>query len=249
MQRAGADRGLELVAGALGDDLAVVDNRDAVGELVGLVQVLGGQQHGGARGHQRAHDLPNLVAAARVQTGGGFVEEDQLGGDHDAGRDVDPPPHATGIGLHLPSASFGQTERVEQLGRPRLGRRPRVAPQPGEQHEVVHARQVFVDRCELAGHAHSAAHRVGLGDDVVTEHPCAAVGRPQQRRQHADGGGLAGAVGSKYAVDEARRNPQVQTVHRPRVPKCLTRPLASIARPVPACMLLLLAEKGWLSRE
>ncbi|MDH6626516.1 hypothetical protein M2271_004333 [Streptomyces sp. LBL] len=35
---------LELVRRAVGDDPAGVDDRDPVGELVGLLQVLGGQQ-------------------------------------------------------------------------------------------------------------------------------------------------------------------------------------------------------------
>ena len=43
-----ADRGLELVGRALRDLTAAVDDRDAVGELVGLVEVLSGQQHGAA---------------------------------------------------------------------------------------------------------------------------------------------------------------------------------------------------------
>ena len=39
-----ADLGLELVGGAAGDDLAVVDDRDRVGQLVGLLEVLGREQ-------------------------------------------------------------------------------------------------------------------------------------------------------------------------------------------------------------
>ena len=39
-----ADLALELVRGAPGDDLAVVDHGDGVGQLVGFLQVLGGQQ-------------------------------------------------------------------------------------------------------------------------------------------------------------------------------------------------------------
>ena len=39
-----ADLRLELVGGAAGDDLAVVDDGDRVGQLVGLLEVLGRQQ-------------------------------------------------------------------------------------------------------------------------------------------------------------------------------------------------------------
>ena len=48
VQRARADRGLELARRALGDHLAVVDHGDPVGELVGLVEVLGAEQDRGA---------------------------------------------------------------------------------------------------------------------------------------------------------------------------------------------------------
>ena len=51
VQRAGADGGLELARRALGDHLAVVDDGDAVGELVRLVEVLGAEQDRGALGH------------------------------------------------------------------------------------------------------------------------------------------------------------------------------------------------------
>ena len=44
VQRAGADRRLELAGRALGDHLAVVDHGDPVGELVGLVEVLRAEQ-------------------------------------------------------------------------------------------------------------------------------------------------------------------------------------------------------------
>ena len=41
---AARDAPLELLRGALGDDPAVVEDRDPVGELVGLVEVLGGEE-------------------------------------------------------------------------------------------------------------------------------------------------------------------------------------------------------------
>ena len=43
-----ADLGLERVRRALGDDPAAVDDPDAVGELVGLLEVLGGEEDGRA---------------------------------------------------------------------------------------------------------------------------------------------------------------------------------------------------------
>ena len=96
LQRGGADRGLELVGGAVGDDEAVVDHRDAVGQLVRLVEVLGCQQHGGAVGDESADGVPHLGAGARVESGGRLVEEQQGWGVDEACREVEASTHAAG---------------------------------------------------------------------------------------------------------------------------------------------------------
>jgi hypothetical protein len=44
--------------GAMGDDPPVIDDRHLAGELVGLVQVLRGEQHVGAVSDQVAYCLP-----------------------------------------------------------------------------------------------------------------------------------------------------------------------------------------------
>jgi hypothetical protein len=55
------------------------------GELVGLVEILGGEQHDRAPGDEDPHDVPHLVAAVRVEAGRGLVEVQQVGCDDDAG--------------------------------------------------------------------------------------------------------------------------------------------------------------------
>jgi hypothetical protein len=72
---AAGDAALELVRGALGDQAAAVEQGDTVGELVGLLQVLGGQEDGDPAGHQLADELPHAAAAAGVQAGGRLVQE------------------------------------------------------------------------------------------------------------------------------------------------------------------------------
>ena len=90
--------------------------------------------------HERPDDVPDLVAAARVQPGGRLVEEQQVGRDDDAGGDVQPPPHAAGVRLDQPAGRLGQVERAEQLVGPRRARRAVVAEQPAEQDEVLERR-------------------------------------------------------------------------------------------------------------
>ena len=57
-----ADAVLQLVRRALGDHLAVVDHGDAVGEAVGLVEVLGGEQHGRSRPRRAPRSSPTARA-------------------------------------------------------------------------------------------------------------------------------------------------------------------------------------------
>src|SRR5918994_5025999 len=70
-----ANRGLELAGGALGDDFAAVDDGDPVGKLIGLIEVLRGQEHRRTTRDQRPDDVPYLVAAARVQACSRLVEK------------------------------------------------------------------------------------------------------------------------------------------------------------------------------
>jgi hypothetical protein len=56
------DLRLELVGGTLGDDPATVEHGD-VGQLVRFLQVLGGEEDGGATGDQGAHRVPHGAAA------------------------------------------------------------------------------------------------------------------------------------------------------------------------------------------
>jgi hypothetical protein len=181
-------------------------------ELVGLVEVLSAQQDRRPLRRQRAHDVPHLVARARVQARGGLVEEQQLGRDDDARGDVEPTPHAARVVLDQAAGGVGQAEGLEQLGRARLRLGAAQAEQPREQDEVLPACQVLVDRGQLAREADDAAHVIGLANDVVPEHARRPGVRAQQRGQHLDGGRLAGAVRPEDAVDRAAGDREIDAV-------------------------------------
>ena len=72
------------------DDLALVDHADAVGHLLGFLDVVRGQDDGDAGGAQPAHHLPHVLAQLDVDAGGRLVEEQdarlvrQRLGDHHA---------------------------------------------------------------------------------------------------------------------------------------------------------------------
>jgi len=97
-----ADRGWHAVTaaeglgGAIGDDTAGGDHRDPVGEVLGLVHVVGGEKDGLAQGPQAGDDLPGGAPGGGVKAGGGLVEEDELRVADQGEGEVQPPPLAAG---------------------------------------------------------------------------------------------------------------------------------------------------------
>ncbi len=85
--------------------------------------------------------------------------------------------------------------------------------QPAEQPEVLAARQVLVDRRVLTGDADELAHCVALVAHVVAEDPRLAAIDRQQRRQHLQHRGLAGAVRTEHAEDLTLHDGEVDRVH------------------------------------
>ena len=69
---------LNLARRAHGDDAAFVDDGHAVAELLGLFDVVGGQQDGALLAAQVLHQLVDFQARLRVEAGGGLVEEQHL---------------------------------------------------------------------------------------------------------------------------------------------------------------------------
>ena len=58
-----------------GDDLTVVDNREAITKALGFIHVVRGQQNGPAGTLELTNDVPKLAAALRIESGGGLIEE------------------------------------------------------------------------------------------------------------------------------------------------------------------------------
>ena len=107
---------LEFFGGALDDDPAVVDDREPVSQLVGLLQIVRGEQHGHLLCRRQPLDLaPHVGAGLGIEAGGRFVQEQHARAVHQADRDVELAGHPTGVGLGEPVGIVGQTEAVQQL--------------------------------------------------------------------------------------------------------------------------------------
>ena len=105
---------LELGGRAEGQHLAVVDDGEAVAELVGLFHVVGGEQDGLAVAVQLAEDLPQGDAALGIEAGGGLVEEQDRRVVHHGPGHHEALGHAARQGQHRGLGPLAQAELLEQ---------------------------------------------------------------------------------------------------------------------------------------
>ena len=132
---------LQLARRARGDRLAVVDDHDVVGELVGLLEVLRRQQHVGAGGDERPDRVPQLDAAARVETGRRLVEQQQAGCADEAGAEVEAAAHAARVAADETVGRVVEAELLEDVVGGDPGGRTTVPEQAGDHDEVLAAGQ------------------------------------------------------------------------------------------------------------
>ena len=116
--------GDHLVGGAAGEQLAISDIGDVVAAL-GLVHIMGRDEHGEAARGERVDLVPEGAAGLRIDAGGGLVEQQQLrlvqGGDGE--REALLPAAGEGAGELL--APLGEAELVERVASTRSRRRSR----------------------------------------------------------------------------------------------------------------------------
>ena len=216
LDRRPADLGLERRGRALGGDLAAVDDPDPVRELVGLLQVLGGEEDGDALVAGEVGDLvPERRPALDVEAGGRLVEEEDPG---------------AGGGGPAPGRGAASSRRSS---RATLRSAASVRPTRSSSSSPRRVRSCFDipwsapwrRMCSLALSCGSraASWRAApiasrtRAPSVATSWPAtrgAAGGGGQQGGEHVDGGRLAGAVGAEEAVDLAGSNLEVDPVDR-----------------------------------
>jgi hypothetical protein len=184
-----------------------MQDRDPVGQLFCLVEVLGGEQHGRAHPGQVLHGGPHLEAGLRVEPGGRLVEEDDRRVPDQAHGDVQPAAHPAGVGRHPAPGGVGELEAGQQVVRERAG--VLQVPQPGHQHQVLAPGEDLVDGRELTGEADGRADvRRPRGDVEAGDGGRPRIG-PQRRGQDLHDRRLACAVGAQQGEDAAPRDVEV----------------------------------------
>jgi len=194
------------------DDFALVDDADAVGHLLGLFDVMRGEDDGNAGGAQLPHHFPHALAQLDVDARGGLVQEQDLRfmrqrlGDHHAAL------HAAGQRDDLGVLLVPQRQRLQHLldmcGVFRLAEQA-AGKADGRPHRFERIGVQF-----LRHQPDQRACRAVIGVDVMAADQDAAVGQIGDAADDADQRGFAGTVRPEQRKDFAAPDLEVDVVQR-----------------------------------
>jgi hypothetical protein len=194
------------------DDLAVVDDADPVGHLLGFLDIVGSQDDGHAPLPQSAHHFPHVAAQLHVHAGSRLVQEQDFGLVRQRLGNQHAPLHAAGQRHHLGVPFVPKRQRTQDvLDVGRIGWQPEQAAAEGDRspHGFEHVGEQFLrDQADLAPRRAIVAHHVVAGG----EHR-AFAGRDQPAND-ADQGRLARAVRPEQGEDLALADVQVDALER-----------------------------------
>ena len=204
LQRGAAALREDFLRAAVGKDSAVVHGQQLL-ELFGFVDVGGGHQHShaGIFGAQFAHQCPELAAGKRIDAGGGFVQNQQVGVVHQGAAQAEFLLHAAGE-LAGGAAGKGCQAGGEHQALDMLLALVFVqAEQAGVEIDVfIHGKrrvEVFAQALRHKGDARQQRFALGLVRHIMPEHAhFAALERANAGNQRKQGG-FAHAVGADQA--------------------------------------------------
>src|SRR3989441_8888806 len=191
----GADRGFQLRGTSLGDDLAQVDDRDALAELVRLFHVLGGKEDR----HvlflvEAAQILPHCGARLRVEAGRGLVQERASGLTHEPRAQVEPAAHPARVRVRAAVRGILQLQALEELLDPLLDERVGHVIEPADEPEVLASGEVPVDADRLPRVADDAADLRPILLDIEAGDANRAARLREERRDDPNDRRLPGPV-------------------------------------------------------
>ena len=197
----------QLIDRAFVDHPPARHHADAIGQRLGLFQVMRGQQHRATFGNQLADRRPQLLPRLDVHAHGGLVQEQQFGPAAQRQRELHASLLAAGEFRVGPAEQIGDASQLGAFGQ---GPRRRVVT-GGQPQQLAHAqgrRQLGV----LQHHADAAACLDPLR--VLPEQFDRAGVGTDQPQQQADRGALAGPVGAEQRKQLAALQLQLGTIQR-----------------------------------
>src|SRR4051794_12048373 len=141
-----AETGAQPLRRVEGDDAAAMHDRDAVGEVLGLVEVMGRDENRQlVATAQPGEDVEQLHADARVEPDGRLVEEEDARARDEGPCDLHPSPLAAAVSADGPVDEVAQPDRVHEFLDSPLGLRRLDAPEATVQIEVAATGQGAID--------------------------------------------------------------------------------------------------------
>ena len=165
-------------------------------------------------------DALDQLLVQGIEAGKGLVQDQELRPMGDGRGELHLLGHAAGEVLHPPVDDLAQAEALQQVDRP-PARRAAVEPlQPGEEGDRLGRLHPPIEPALLRQIADAAQKRPGPGLSEQPDH--AGIGR-HQAEDHAQGRGLAGAIGAEEAEHFAGADLEGKVVDRPEVSVGLRR--------------------------
>ena len=198
----------EVDGGSFGDDLAVVNDGEAVAEALGFIHVVRGEKDGTALFLEGADDVPELTTALGIESGGGLVEKedtriaDQCGGDGKALL------LAAG---KLANPSVGLLSQFEFLKN--VGGWARFGVETGEELDGFAHSQLFGQARLLKGDANPLAQLTFVFVPSVAKNAHFSSGRGEQAFEDFDGRGLPCSVRTEESEALASVDLQAQAAY------------------------------------
>src|SRR5213082_3386807 len=195
-------------------DASAVDDGDVAAQALGFLQIVRGENDGGAAIVDLAQELPHRAADLDVDPGGGLIENQQPRLVHQRACDHQAALHAAGQAARHAPAPLPQLQLLEVL----LGALARYRAR-----DAVEARLVDHDGVRGLEHvevqflrhdADAGLGRLQLVVDVVAEDARLAGGLVDERGDDPDERGLAGAVGSEQREEVAPLDLEVDALER-----------------------------------
>ena len=207
-----ADKAPKFLRCALGDDLAVVDNSNAIGQLLSLFEVLRCKEDRRPLVVQLAQFGPQRRTADRIEPGCWLIEEKHVRPVNERHCEVEAAAHAAGIGIQQALGRSDEVDALEQLLCAELRFRP---PEPME--SALQLKQLAPShqrvKCGLLqSDSNRATHLRGLFDDVVPGNARVAARGAKQSRKNPYRRRFARAIRPKEAIDLPGGDCQVNAV-------------------------------------
>src|SRR5437870_1171422 len=211
---AGGPRAQQTAHAVTLDDAAAADDGDVAAQGLGFLEVVGGENDGGAAGVDLPEELPHRTADLDIHSRGGLVEDQEARLVHERARDHQAALHASGECTRDAAALVPQLQLLQVLLRalPRDRARDAVEARLVD-HDGVRALE-HVEVEFLRHDADAGLGGLGLAVDVVAEDARFPAGLVDQRGDDADEGRLPGPVGTEQREEVAALDLEVDAAQR-----------------------------------